>query len=122
MAEKILLVDDEIEFLEAMSDRMAVRDMKVVTASSALEAIERVEKDVFDAIILDYQLPEMDGFMALKNIKEIQPESQIILLTGFATVEKRDKAIQMGALDLLEKPVDLNLLSEKIKQAKLIKK
>lgn len=118
MAEKILLVDDEAEFLEAMSDRLSVRDMTVVTASSAQEALDRVSKDTFDAVVLDYQLPEMDGLKALKLIKESQPESKIILLTGFATVEKRDEAIQMGALELLEKPVDLLVLSKVIKQAK----
>ena len=111
MAENILLVDDETEFLEAMSIRMTARDMNVSTASSAQEAIEKIKGNDFDAIVLDYQLPGMDGLNALREIKAIRPESRIILLTGFATVEKRDEALKMGAVELLEKPVDLRVLS-----------
>ena len=118
MAEKVLLVDDETDFLEAMSERMTARNMVVETATSALEAIEKTNSDSFDAIILDYQLPEMDGLNVLKEIKGRHPETRIILLTGFATVKKRAEAMKMGALDLLEKPVDLRVLSEKIRQAK----
>ena len=117
MAEKVLLVDDEEEFLEAMSMRLEARNMTVATASSAQEAIDRIKKDSFDAVIIDYQLPGMDGLKALEEMKEARPDSRIILLTGYATVEKRSEAIEKGAVDLLEKPVDLFLLSEKIRQA-----
>lgn len=116
MAEKVLLVDDEKDFLDAMAVRMEARDMVVVTASSAQDAIGIIEKDSFDAIILDYQLPGMDGLNILKQIKNRRPESRIILLTGFATIEKKEEAMKMGALDLLEKPVDLHVLSQRIKQ------
>ncbi|MBW2175889.1 MAG: response regulator [Deltaproteobacteria bacterium] len=118
MSEKVLLVDDEEDFLEAMSERMRARDMEVTTASSAKEAFEKMESETFDAIILDFQMPEMDGMEALKSIKAKRPESQIILLTGYATVEKGVEAMKIGAADFLEKPVDLELLSQKIKQAK----
>ena len=111
MAENVLLVDDETEFLEAMSIRMTARDMHVSTASSAQDAIDKIKGSDFDAIVLDYQLPGMDGLNALREIKAIRPESRIILLTGFATVEKRDEALKMGAVELLEKPVDLRVLS-----------
>ncbi|MCG8688508.1 MAG: response regulator [Desulfobacterales bacterium] len=115
MAEKVLLVDDEREFLDAMSLRLEARNVMVTCASSAQEAIERVKKASFDAIIIDYQLPGMDGLKALELIKDTRPESRIILLTGYATVEKRSEAIEKGALDLLEKPVDLYVLCEKIR-------
>ncbi|MCG8614925.1 MAG: response regulator [Desulfobacterales bacterium] len=117
MTEKVLLVDDEEEFLEAMSMRLEARGMNVLTASSALEAIDRIKKDSFDAVIIDYQLPGMDGLNALEQMKDARPESRVILLTGYATVEKRQEAIEKGAVDLLEKPVDLFVLSEKIRKS-----
>jgi len=118
MSEKVLLVDDEKEFLEIMSDRMKARDMEVTTATSAQQALEIIEKESFDAIILDFQMPGMDGMDALKAIKAKKPELQIILLTGYATIEKGVEAMKIGATDFIEKPADLEILSEKIKNAK----
>ena len=118
MSEKVLLVDDEKDFLAAMAERMRARDMEVTTASSAKEAFEKIEQETFDAIVLDFQMPEMDGMETLKSIKAKRPESQIILLTGYATIEKGVEAMKVGAADFLEKPADLELLSKKIKQAK----
>jgi len=118
MSEKVLLVDDEKEFLEIMSERMEARDMEVTTATSADQALEIIEKEAFDAIILDFQMPGMDGMEALKAIKAKKPELQIILLTGYATVEKSVEAMKIGATDFVEKPADLELLTEKIKSAK----
>jgi DNA-binding NtrC family response regulator len=118
MSEKVLLVDDEKEFLEIMSERMKARDMDVTTATSARQALEIIEKESFDAIILDFQMPGMDGMDALKAIKAKKPELQIILLTGYATVEKSVEAMKIGATDFIEKPADLEVLAEKIKKAK----
>ncbi len=118
MSEKVLLVDDEKEFLEIMSERMKARDMEVTTATSAQQALEIIEKESFDAIILDFQMPGMDGMEALKAIKAKKPEAQIILLTGYATVEKSVEAMKIGATDFVEKPADLEVLAEKIKNAK----
>ncbi len=118
MAEKILLIDDETEFLEIMSERMKNRGMDVATVASPKEAINKVKEESYDAIIVDLMMPEMDGLQTLKALKEINPEVQIIMLTGHATVEKGIEAMKLGAMDLLEKPADLNSLSEKIHKAK----
>ena len=118
MSEKVLLVDDEKEYLEIMSERMQARDMDVTTATSAQQALEIIEKESFDAIILDFQMPGMDGMDALKAIKAKKPELQIILLTGYATFEKSVEAIKTGATDFIEKPADLEVLTGKIKKAK----
>ena len=118
MSEKVLMVDDEKEFLEIMSERMKARDIDVTTATSADQALEIIEKESFDAIILDFMMPGMDGMDALKAIKAKKPEAQIILLTGYATVEKSVEAMKIGATDFVEKPVDLAVLAEKIKNAK----
>ncbi len=117
MTEKVLLVDDEKDFVEALGERMKNRGMNVTTTTSAKDAINKVKAESYDAIVLDLQMPEMDGMEALKAMREIKPEMQIILLTGHATVEKGIKAIKMGAMDLIEKPADMEMITEKIKKA-----
>lgn len=118
MSEKVLLVDDEEDFLNIMSERMTARGMDVTTAESAQEALSILDKETFDAIVMDFQMPEMDGVSALKAIKQKNPELQVILLTGYATTEKTVEAMKIGATDFLEKPADLEALTNKIKQAK----
>ncbi len=118
MSEKVLLVDDEKEFLEIMSERMEARGMEVTTAESAQKALSIIETNTFDAIVMDFQMPEIDGMEALKAIKTKKPELQIILLTGYASVEKTVEAMKVGATDFLEKPADIAALEEKIKKAK----
>ena len=117
MSERVLLVDDEEEFLEVMSERMRNRGMEVVTASSAKEALEKIEKELFDAIILDFMMPEMNGLETIKAIKDKKPELQVILLSGQATLEKGVEAMKLGALDVVEKPADMETLVKKIKKA-----
>jgi len=118
MSEKVLLVDDEEDFLEVMEDRLRARDMEVTTCRSAEEALQKIKKESFDAILLDFMMPGMDGMHALKEIKAKNPESQIILLTGHATIEKSVEAMKLGATDFLEKPADIEALEKKIKDAK----
>jgi len=117
MAERILLVDDEEDFLETLAERMRGQGMDVTTATSARQALAETDKDVFDAIVLDLQMPGMDGIEALKEFKKKNPDLQVILLTGHATVEKGIKAMKLGATDLLEKPADFETLVAKIKKA-----
>jgi DNA-binding NtrC family response regulator len=118
MSEKVLLVDDEEDFLEIMAERMTARDMDVDTCTSAEEAFQKIKEKNYDAIILDFMMPGMDGMKALHEIKSKSPESQIILLTGHATIEKSVEAMKLGATDFLEKPADLKELEKKIKDAK----
>jgi DNA-binding NtrC family response regulator len=117
MSEKILLVDDEKDFLDVMSERIQARGMDVTTAESAEKALESVESGGYDAIILDLMMPGMDGLQTLKAIKKKNPDLQVILLTGHATVEKGIEAMKLGAMDFLEKPADLDKLTEIIHKA-----
>jgi len=117
MSEKVLIIDDEQEFTQALAERMTNRGMTVSTSSSAIEGLKSVEEKSFDAVVLDLQMPEMDGIETLKILKKKKPELQVILLTGHATVEKGIEAMKLGAMDLLEKPADLTTLTEKIKKA-----
>jgi DNA-binding NtrC family response regulator len=118
MTEKVLIVDDEEDFLKIMAERMRARDMEVTTCLSAEEALIKIKEESFDAILLDFMMPGMDGMRALKEIKVKNPESQIILLTGHATIEKSVEAMKLGAADFLEKPADIEALEKKIKDAK----
>jgi len=121
MSAKVLLVDDEKDFLDIMTERMVVRGMKVSTATSAEEALKMVQKESFDAVIMDLMMPEMDGFKALKLFKMTRPELPIILLTANVPEEKCIEAVKLGAMEVIEKPADLNLLTRKIEAAKALK-
>lgn len=118
MSERVLLVDDEEDFLEVMVERMSNRGVDVATSNSAQDALKMIEKESYDAIILDFMMPGMDGIETLKAIKAKKPELQIILLTGHATVQKGVEAMKLGAMDVIEKPADLEVLTQKIKDAK----
>lgn len=117
MSEKVLLVDDELDFLDTLGERMRARGMNVSTSASGKEALKKVENESFDVIILDLLMPEMDGLEVLRVLKQKRPELQVILLTGHATVQKGIEAMKLGAMDLVEKPADLQELTEKIKKA-----
>lgn len=117
MKEKVLLIDDEREFVETLGERMKSRGMEVSSTVSPKEGLDIVDNQSFDAIILDLKMPEMDGLEVLKRLKKKNPDIQVILLTGNATVEKGIEAMKLGAMDLIEKPVDIAALTEKIKKA-----
>lgn len=114
---RVLLVDDEVEFVEALSERLTIRGLSVDTAHDGLRAIDLAGEKAFDAIVLDMAMPDMDGIETLERILELNPDQQIILLTGNATLEQAAAAIRLGALDLMEKPADIDSLISKIETA-----
>lgn len=114
----VLLVDDEEQFLKVFSQRLEGKGLKVDTSTTGEEALKKVKGKDFDAIILDLVMPGMSGIETLKRIRSENPDLQIILLTGHATVEKGVEAIKTGAVDFLEKPADLNKILEKVAEAK----
>lgn len=118
MPEKVLIVDDEREFLEVIAERIGARGIEVETATSAEDALRLVAQESFDVVIMDFMMPALDGFRALKMMKANQPEAQIILLSGDVPDDKRREARAFGALDVIEKPPDLKELIEKIKKVK----
>jgi DNA-binding NtrC family response regulator len=118
MAEKVLIVDDDKAFLAILSERMQNRGMEVSTAESAAEALQMLEKESFDAVLLDLMMPEMGGIEALQVMRKKQPEIQVIFVTGHPSVSKGVEAMKLGAMDFIPKPVDMSDLTEKIKHAK----
>jgi CheY-like chemotaxis protein len=118
MSARVLIVDDEKDFLDIMAERMGGRGMDVSTATSAQDALEKVQTESYDAVIMDFLMPEMDGFKALKLLKEARPDLAIILLTANVREEERIAAKKLGAMEVLEKPADLNMLTQKIEEAR----
>ena len=114
---KVLLVDDEKEFTETLSERLRLRDLEVFTASSGREAIELAGQQRFDAVILDLQMPGMDGIETLKHLLTKDADQQVIVLTGHGTISKSVEALKAGAMDFFEKPIDIQTLSEEIGKA-----
>lgn len=121
MTEKVLLVDDEEEFVETLAERMRIRGMEVSTTNSGADALKLVDDEAFDVVVLDLKMPGIDGLEALKRIKRRRPDIQVVLLTGHATVEKGVEAIKEGAIEFLEKPIELASLTETIHKAKATK-
>ncbi len=115
MTEKVLLIDDDQEFLDVLSERLILRGLEVETASSGQTALSRLQNTLVDAILLDLQMPEMDGLQVLEELVPRNLHQRIILLTGHATVANGVQAMKLGAADVLEKPVDLDVLLEKIR-------
>lgn len=115
---KVLLVDDEEEFLSTLAKRLEMRGLKVTEATRGAEAVQLADKENFDAIVIDLAMPGMDGLETLKRIKESHPDAEIIMLSGQGTVKTSIEAMKLGAEDFLEKPVDMQELLTKIAEMK----
>jgi DNA-binding NtrC family response regulator len=113
----VLLVDDEVDFVEVLAERLEARGLAVETAENGEVALEKAAQRPFDAILLDMAMPGMDGIETLKQLLKINPDLQVILLTGRATLGQAVEAMKLGALDFLEKPADIGTLVEKIEEA-----
>jgi DNA-binding NtrC family response regulator len=114
----VLLVDDEEQFLAALADRLQLRGIQAETVTSGEDALRVVEGQSFDAVVLDLAMPRVDGIETLRLLKEKQPELQIIMLTGHGSVQHGIAAMKTGAVDFLEKPIDLKILLDKIGEAR----
>lgn len=112
MSVRVLLIDDEVEFTEVLAERMKTRGLDVDTASNGHEGIDKAKNKYYDAVILDMAMPGMDGIETLKLLLEANPDSQVVLLTGRATVKKSVEALKLGAIEFLEKPANIKQLTE----------
>ena len=114
---RVLLVDDDEDFSNVLSERLTNRSVSVELAKDGFEAINMVKENNYDAVILDFAMPGPDGIETLEVLLSKRPNLQVILLTGQATLEKGVKALKLGAMDVLEKPGDISNIMEKINQA-----
>ncbi len=114
---RVLLVDDEVGFLEVLTKRMNRRGYEVTPSSGGTEAIQVLRKQDFDVVVLDLKLEDMDGIEVLQIMKKMVPELPVIMLTGHGSEQAAREGVRFGAFDYLLKPCDLDALLEKIHQA-----
>lgn len=115
----ILLVDDEVPFVEAMMRRLKKRNLTVLSAFSGSEGLEKLAEDgSIDVVVLDVKMPGMDGIETLREVKKRYPLKEVIMLTGHATVETAIEGMKLGAFDYLMKPCDMDELLAKVSEAK----
>jgi len=114
---RLLIVDDEEQFRQVLAKRLSRRGMVPEQAGSGQECLALLEKKPMDVVILDVKMPEMDGLEVLQRIKENYDKTEVILLTGYANTQDGVEGIKSGAFDYLSKPVELDHLAGKIKQA-----
>ena len=118
---RVLLVDDEEDFVDALSQRLEMRDFAVATACNGDEALRLIDEYEYDVIVLDVRMPGEDGIQMLKLLKELKPLTEVIMLTGHATVQIAIEGMKFGAYDFLMKPADTDLLVGKINLAYKLK-
>ncbi len=118
MSPLVLLVDDEVPFVETMTKRLSKRDLTVISAFSGQEALETLGNNRnTDVVILDVKMPGMDGIEALREIKKAYPLVEVIMLTGHATIETAIEGMRLGAFDYLMKPCEMEQLLAKLQEA-----
>lgn len=114
---KLLLVDDEEDFLESLSERLAMRELSHETAADGEQALKQIRDDEPTVIVLDLRMPGMDGLEVLRQVKKAHPKVQVVILTGHGTDEDKKQAERMGAFAYLKKPVEMDTLLETVKRA-----
>src|SRR5512139_4052030 len=114
---RVLIVDDEDDFRETIIKRLKNRKIQVEGAENGYKALELLQAQDFDVVILDVKMPGMDGIETLKEIKIKKPDVEVIMLTGHASVESGIQGMQLGAFDYVMKPVPLDELLDKMRQA-----
>jgi DNA-binding response OmpR family regulator len=114
---KVLLVDDEEEFVKALAERLKMRDLRSDTVLDGEEALSYVEDQEPDVMVLDLKMPGIDGMEVLRQVRKAYPNIQVIILTGHGTEKDEEEAKRLGAFEYLEKPVNLDVLVKKMKAA-----
>jgi two-component system OmpR family response regulator len=114
---KLLLVDDEVEFLEPMKARIERRGIACSTAASGAEALAILDASPVDCAVVDVKMPEMDGLELLRRLRRLYPAVPVILLTGHASAELGVKGMELGAFEYLLKPIELDELLDTVRRA-----
>jgi DNA-binding NtrC family response regulator len=114
---KVLFVDDEEDFVRTMAERMEMRDVGSEVALDGQQALEMLEDEVPDVMVLDLRMPGIDGLEVLRRVKRTYPEMAVIIMTGHGSEADEAEARRLGAFDYLTKPVDINQLMDVIREA-----
>lgn len=119
---KLLLVDDEVGYVNVLSNRLSKRNIDVTKAFTGSEAIQALRKEDFDIAVLDLKMEDMDGIEVLRIFKKMYPQMSVIMLTGHGSEKAAKQGIEFGAYDYLTKPCELDDLLAKIMEAYKIRK
>jgi len=114
---QMLIVDDEERFLLTTQKILSRKGFDVMIAHSGQGAIDMLKENAVQVVVLDVKMPGMDGLATLREIKRLYPFMEVIMLTGHATVPSAVEGMQSGASDYLMKPIDMDLLVEKVEEA-----
>ncbi len=119
MAEEfsVLIVDDEDDFRETLLKVLKKRNLNASGAESGPKALDLMDKTAFDVVVLDVKMPGMDGIETLREIKRKKPLTEVVLLTGHASIESGIEGMKLGAFDYLMKPLNIDELLDKVRQA-----
>jgi len=114
---RVLVVDDETDFRDVIVKQLTAKDIECEEAADGLAAIDKVKNGNFDVVLLDVKMPKMDGIATLEQIKKLAPMTEVVILTGHASVESGVNSIKFGAFDYLMKPADFESLLAKLNAA-----
>jgi len=114
---KVLIVDDEHDFRETLVKRLEKRKFFIQGVENGISALELIEHQPFDVVVLDVMMPKMDGIETLREIKKNKPLIEVIMLTGHASLESGIEGMKLGAFDYIMKPTGIEDLVKKIYQA-----
>ena len=114
---KVVLVDDEREYAETLSERLQMRDMGANVVYDGREALSLLEKEEPEVMVLDLKMPGIDGLEVLRRVKDEHPRVEVIVITGQGSGEDKDRCMKLGAFAYLEKPVDVEVLAQTMRKA-----
>ncbi len=114
---KVLMVDDEEEFVNTLAERVKMRELKSEVALNGEEALQKMEEEAPDVMVLDLKMPGIDGMEVLRRVRQAYPEVQVIILTGHGTDKDEEDAKRLGAFAYLQKPVSIEKLVKTMKDA-----
>lgn len=115
--EHVLVIDDEADIRESLEEILSLEGYEVTTAESGAAAIERAKTAHFDLVITDLKMPGMDGIEVLVRLKQLHPDMQVLVATGYASNETASTCLREGAYDYIRKPFDLDDLLRLIRKA-----
>ncbi len=114
---QILLVDDDERLRNAAGKVLAAEGYRVASAECGREALDMLKESSVALLISDLRLPDLDGIALLKQVRELRPEAEVVMITGHGSVEKAVEAMRLGAYDFIQKPLDSSALLKTVAKA-----